>query len=412
MKKIMIVLVVFGLLAIVSHGYLVSAQSAEEGPIRIGVIYPLTGHLALLGDESLRGAEIARVMRNKQGGIAGRRIEYIVGDIPDINAAKSEAERLITVEKVKIITGAYSSSLGLAASEVTCRKGLIYFSVEGIADQFVTRGFKTIFNTDPRAYKFPAGQIEFLQKWLAPKIDKKPSEIRVSFIHEDSAYGSSVARTFVKLAKEKGIQLLSVIPYSAKAVDLSSVILKIRKEKPDAVCAVSYAADAVLLGRQAKELGLDVHAFVGNGGGHSLTSFAEALGSTADGVFTMDFPQFEVNFDYCKGLREYIDAYKQMYNKPPLSGHSTACFVGMNFLFGILDKTGGSLDPQGFRKAALAYEVKHGDSANGWGCKFAENGENLWGEVYLAQWKGGKLVTVWPDGPAKMKAEYIKPFSQ
>lgn len=408
MRKLMAILIVFGLL--IAGGYLEKAQSAAKKPLRIGVLYPISGHLALLGEESLRGAEVARVMRNNKGGVAGHQIEYVVADIPDVSAARSEAERLLIVEKLNILTGAYSSSLGLAASEVTCRKGAVYFSVEGIADQFVQRGYKTIFATDPRAHKFPGGQVKFLQAWVAPRIGKKPSEIRVSFIHEDSAFGSSVARNFVKKAKATGLQLISVIPYSAKAVDLSSVILQLKKDKVDAVVAVSYAADAVLLGRQAKELGLDVKAFIGTGAGHALRSFEEALGPAAEGVFVMDFPQFEVNFDYCRGMREYLDAYQQMYKKPPLSGHSTCCYVGMNFLFDILERTGGSMDPQTFRQAALAYEGKPGNSANGWGLKFDENGENVRGEVFLTQWRGGKLVTVWPDGPAVMEPKVIRPF--
>jgi len=50
-------------------------------------------------------------------------------------------------------------------------------------------------------------------------------------------------------------------------VDLSSVILNLRKDKPDVVAAVSYASDAILLGRQAKELGLDIKAFIGTAEG-------------------------------------------------------------------------------------------------------------------------------------------------
>jgi len=88
-------------------------------------------------------------MRNNKGGVGGRQIEYVFADIPDLNAAKTETEGF-SVRKNKIDDRAYSSSLGLAASEVTCRKNVVYFSVEGIADQFVERGYKTIYVTDPR----------------------------------------------------------------------------------------------------------------------------------------------------------------------------------------------------------------------------------------------------------------------
>jgi branched-chain amino acid transport system substrate-binding protein len=408
MKRFFIVLVLFGLW--INTGMM--EQALAQGKIRIGVIYPVSGPLALLGEESLRGAEIARVMRNARGGVAGRPIEYAFADIPDVNAAKSETERLLSQEKIQLMTGAYASSFGLAASEVTCRKGLVYFSVEGIADQFVERGYKTLFTTDPRAKRFSMAQVKFIQEWIAPQIGQKPTDVKCSFVHEDSAYGSSVARNFEKAAKAAGLPVVSVIPYNAKAVDLSSVILNLRKDKPDVVVAVSYAADAVLMARQAKELGLDIKAFIGSGGGHSLTSFQEALGPTAEGILNVDFTQFEVNFNYCPGLPEFIAKYKELYKKPPLSGHSTCVFVGMNALFEILEKTKGNMDPKVFRPAALAYEVPPGKTANGWGIKFNEHGENIAAEPFIMQWRGGKLVTVYPKGPAVMDPQLIKPFSK
>ncbi|MBP1720240.1 MAG: amino acid-binding protein, partial [Deltaproteobacteria bacterium] len=228
MKKLFIMVILASLL--VPGGFMGKGDSRAAEKLRVGVIYPISGPMALLGEESFRGAEISRVMRNNKGGVAGKQIEYVFAYIPDVNAAKSETERLLSQGKVKIMTGAYSSSLGLAASEVTCRKNLIYFSVEGIADQFVERGYKTIFATDPRAKLFSAAQVKFMQQWLAPQLNMKANELRVSFIHEDSAYGSSVARNFEKAAKAGNVKLVSVIPYSPKAVDLSSVILNLRKD--------------------------------------------------------------------------------------------------------------------------------------------------------------------------------------
>jgi len=410
MKKLIFVFVAMGLL--IPGSFMGSGHSIAAEKIQIGVIYPISGPMALLGEESLRGAEIARVLRNKNGGVAGREIEYAFADIPDVNAAKSETERLLSQKKIKLMTGAYSSSLGLAASEVTCRKNLVYFSVEGIADQFVERGYKTIYNTDPRAKLFSKAQVKFIQEWVAPQLNMKPTEVRVSFVHEDSAYGSSVARNFEKASKAAKIPLISVLPYSAKSVDLSSIIMNLRKDKPDVVVAVSYAGDAILLARQAKELGLDIKAFIGNGGGHSLTSFEEALGSAAEGILNVDFTQFEVNFDFCPGLEKFIATYKQMYKRPPLSGHSTCSFVGMNALFDILEKTKGDMDPKVFRQAAMAYELPKGKSANGWGVKFNEHGENILAEPFIMQWRDGKLVTVYPKGPAVMEPKLIKPFSK
>ena len=390
----------------------VSATEAGQAPIRIGALYPITGSLALLGEESWRGAEIARQFRNQKGGVAGRQIEFVRADVPDVNASKSEAERMISRESAKILIGTYSSSLALAASEVAARAGVIYFELGAITDGVTERGYKTIFRTCPKAQLFSKSQMAFIRDWLAPQFKKKPAEVRVSLIHEDSAYGSSIARNLEAEAKATGVPLVSVIPYDSKALDLSSVILRLKTDKPDVVVGVSYANDAILIGRQAKELGLDIKAFIGTGGGHSLSGFAEALGPASDGVFNVDFTQYEVNTKFTPGLPEFVEAYKKNFNGPPRSGHSLTNFMGASVLFDILEKTGGDLDATKFRTAALAFEAKPGTTATGWGVKFGENGQNSLAETFLMEWQNKKLVTVWPEGPAVAKPSLIRPFSK
>ena len=90
--------------------YSFSPAIAAE-PYRIGALYPFTGNLALLGNESFNGSTIAEDMVNEKGGINGRKIVWVKADGVDPKKAMTECERLIAVEKVKIITGTYSSSL-------------------------------------------------------------------------------------------------------------------------------------------------------------------------------------------------------------------------------------------------------------------------------------------------------------
>jgi branched-chain amino acid transport system substrate-binding protein len=407
MKRWSVMVVILGLLMVIGHVERVQCQ-----PLRIGALYPVSGALALLGDESWRGAEIARQMRNQKGGVAGKQVEFMKVDIPDGNAAKSEAERLINREGLKLLTGTYSSSLCLAASEVAARAGIIYFEQGGISDLITARSYKTLLRTCPKAQYFSRSQVRFARDWVGPQINKKAGEIRLALVHEDSAYGSSISKNVEAEAKAAGVPLVSVIPYNAQAVDLSSVILKLKSDKPDVVIGVSYANDAILLGRQAKELGLDIKAFIGTGGGHSLRSFQEALGPAAEGVLNVDFTQFEVNTQFTPGLKEFVEMYRKLFNEAPRSGHSLANFTGTNVLFDLLDKTGGNMEAMKFRQTAAAFELKTGSTASGWGVKFDEGGQNTLADPFVMEWKGGKLVTVWPEGAAVAKPTLIRPFSK
>lgn len=387
------------------------AAAADPTSIRIGALYPMSGSLALLGQESWRGAEIARLLRNQKGGVAGRQIEFVRADVPDVNAAKSEAERLVSREDLPLLLGTYASSLSLAASEVAARSGATYFELGAISDLITARGYKTVFRTCVQARLFARTQMTFIRTWIAPHLKKQPAQLRVSVVHEDSAYGSSVARDLETEAKAAGIHLVSVVPYNSQALDLSSVILRLKNDKPDVVVGVSYANDAILLGRQAKELGLELPAFVATGGGHSLSGFAQALGAAADGVFNVDFTQYAVNPKFAPGLDEFVELYRKTFHSEPRSGHSLANFMGANVLFDLLEKTGGDLNAEKLRKAALAYRANPGTTPTGWGVKFAKSGQNTAAEPFMMQWRGGKLVTVWPEGPAIMKPELITPFS-
>lgn len=375
------------------------AGSAIAKNLEIGALYPRSGALALLGEESWRGAEVARLEINKKGGVAGMQVVFINADAQDVSAARSEAERLVEQSKVAVILGSYASSRSMAATEVAARKNEVYFELGAIANAITERGYQTVYRTCATAFNFSKSQAKFLAEWMAPQLKKKPTELKVSVAHEDSDYGTSVADSFKNAAKEFGIQVVSVEPYAANTADLSPVIFRLKKAAPDVVIAVSYAQDAILLSRQASELRLGIPLF-GTGGGHSLKSFQEALGDKVEGVLNVDFTQFEVNSSFTPGLKEFVELYKQAFKEEPKSGHSLANYMGTKVLFDILAKTNGSGEPAAFRKAALAIDIPEGASSTGWGVKFDERGQNIRANPLIMQWRNGKLMTVWPKAAA------------
>src|SRR5215475_48536 len=86
---------------------------AEEPPIRIGVLYDLSGPFAAAGSvASSIGAQIAIDLVNEKGGILGKyKIEPVSADSQSkADVAINEAERLVNQEKVDIVLGVYSSA--------------------------------------------------------------------------------------------------------------------------------------------------------------------------------------------------------------------------------------------------------------------------------------------------------------
>lgn len=388
-----------------SGGSQTTNGGGEKEKLKIGAIYPFTGGMALLGDESFRGAELAVKLRNQKGGVAGgKTIELSKADAPDANAAQSQANRLISQENIQLIIGSYSSALSMAASEVAERNGVVYWELGAISDPITDRGYKYVFRTNPTSSQFARSEIDYIKEVLPAKLGKNLSDLKIALAHEDSLYGTTVAGFIEKYAKDEKLNVVTNQAYNMNSVDLSSVVLNLKKAQPDVLIAVSYLNDAILLTRQSKELGFDVPVFIGNGGGHTMTDFQKALGADANGILDFDFPQYEINKSFTPGLDDFIKLYKDTYGTAPRSGHSLANFMGMNVLLDIIDKV-GSTDPNKIQEAAKNYKLEPGKSVTGWGVEFNDKGQNILSRAYVTQWIDGKLVTVWPKEAAVQESK-------
>ena len=73
-----------------------------------------------------------------------------------------------------------------------------------------------------------------------------PKDIRVAVIHEDGPYGTSTSRASLDLLNREGMNVVLDESYSVKAQDLSSLILKLKAAKPDAILHTGYFPDVVL----------------------------------------------------------------------------------------------------------------------------------------------------------------------
>src|SRR2546422_3935444 len=160
---------------------------SPAGEYKIGVLEPLTGPLAFEGKRHLEGLEIVRALINERGGVMGKRLAFSVADATDPTAAASEANRLITREGVKIITGTFSSRLCGAASEAAARHNVIYWESSCVDPRFNKRGLKTVFRTEIDATGFGWYNIEVIVKYLAPPFNMKGNALKIAFLPADSS---------------------------------------------------------------------------------------------------------------------------------------------------------------------------------------------------------------------------------
>jgi branched-chain amino acid transport system substrate-binding protein len=382
------------------------------GVIRIGDIHPKSGPLARYGEEEYRGVAIAAHLRNLEGGINGHRIEIVSADAPNPDAATGEAERLIE-QGIKVITGSYSSGIGLAASAVAERNSVIYWEMGGIADEITTRGFRYLFRTGPLAYDFGRLSVQVVEDTVLPALGLTPEETRVAIIHEDSVFGSSTSDGVEKYAKLSGMQIILREEYPATVTDLSPVIMKLKDLDPDIVFHTCYLYDNILYWEQAEELDYmpPVHFY---GALNANRDVAEAVGRGLEYTMGVDVTQVNTNPEFAPGLELFVSTYEEMYGEPVWSGHSIRSFFGSNVLFDVLEQS-PSFEPDDIRETALLVDIPPGQTATGWGVKFAPEGHehagtNLRAMPFAAQWRDGETWTFWPDEYAVPGFELVIPL--
>ena len=126
------------------------AQAQTTNPIKIGVIYPISGAGAIYGIPTMLGNDMAIDEINAKGGILGRKVVAIVRDDkfdPAVGAAA--AKELITNEHVDILIGGMSSAVGLAISEVARQEKIVYIATIPQTIQLTTTKLhKYVFRTD------------------------------------------------------------------------------------------------------------------------------------------------------------------------------------------------------------------------------------------------------------------------
>ncbi|MCX7251028.1 MAG: ABC transporter substrate-binding protein [Burkholderiales bacterium] len=378
----------------------VTPSQAQD--VKVGALYPFSGGLALLGDESFRGVEMAVEERNTSGGINGKKITLLKADAVDANQAVGEARRLTSVENVSAIFGSYASGVSSAATQVTELAGVPYFELGAVADTITGRGFKYLFRSNATAKSFADRSIESIVKVIAPSLKTDPKALKIAIIYEDGPYGTLVGGFQKEEAKRLGLNVVETQAYSAKSVDLSSLVLRLKGSGADVVLQTSYQNDTLLFFRQSASAGFKPKAVIGAGGGYSLQETAQALGTSIEGIFNVDFPQVTMKEDGAPGLKNFVAAYQKRYGVQPRSGHSLVNYVGAKAFLDVMVEA-KSTDKDKIRSAVLAYKKPVGSSAAGWGFQFSENGQNQLASSNLMQWQGGKLLTVFPESVATAK---------
>jgi branched-chain amino acid transport system substrate-binding protein len=378
------------LVAAAAAPYVIRGYAAD--PVNIGGLYPSTGSMAQIGQACVVAAKLAVEMVNNAGGIkslGGAKLNLILSDVQsDTTVTRTEAERLISGNKLSAIHGCYASALTLIASEV-CERAKVAIITGSSSDQ-LNKGRHYTFTPFARASQFAKAQLQ-----MAKLVGDKP---RVAVIFENTAFGTSTSNGLKELAPGEGVEIVMFEPYSAGFTDAGPLINKVKASGANALFSVSYLNDLILIVRTVKQVGLNI-AINGGSGGFVVPDFYKNVGKLAEGLLGVahwnhdvnDAAQ-KVNAEYKKRTGEFIFEY-------------AGGLVAQTYMLADALERASSADPQKVRDALAQIDVSQGYAAMAPGgkVKFGPDGKNVHGHPVGVQWQNGDLVSVFPKEDARGK---------
>ncbi len=256
------------------------AGAASAQNIRIGVVTPLSGTYAGIGQQVKWGLDLAAAQINAAGGVMGRKLELIYED-EEANPAVAvqKAEKLFQVNKVDFLTGTVNSGSTLAVGQVAERNGRLIATTVSFADSITAdKCSPNVFRVNARA----GMQSAALADWVGTTYPNAT----VFYLGPDYEMGRSTVAAFKSAAEAKGAKTVGEVFAPLDNKDYSPYFGQIRAARPTVVYTSVAGNDTVRLFNQMAEFGLNRNLQVVGASGTVTSQNLPAIGKAADGFVT------------------------------------------------------------------------------------------------------------------------------
>jgi branched-chain amino acid transport system substrate-binding protein len=319
--------------------------------IQLGFISPLTGTAAVYGEPALKSAQLAVEQLNSQADLPFS-IKLIVEDGKcDGQTAASAAQKLISVDKVRIILGGHCSTETLAIAPIA-EKAKVVVLASITSSPKVTEAGDYIFRNYPSSqfYTPPSADIAIQKGYKT-----------VSTFYENKEFPKGQAESFRQRYELLGGKVVSEESFSSDSQDLRTQLLKIKQQNPQAIFFASQASNgAVAFFSQLSELGL-LDQFPVIGGAQVITGDVNTKtnGKLNGRSYTTDA------YVDAKKTQPFISAYTAKYGQiPPLNLFwQTSSYDGVILISQLIQSCGNTDDAECIKNKL--YQVKDWNGASG-----------------------------------------------
>lgn len=320
-------------------------KTDEAATIKIGGLGPLTGPLAIYGVTATNGSKLAFEEINKNGGILGKQVEFVLFDEKGDSTEAVTAYNRLVDEGVVALVGDITSKPSLAVAEIAAQDNMPMITPTGTQFNITEAGpnvFRVCF-TDPYQGVILAN--------LA-KNNLKANTVAI-MVNNSSDYSDGVAEAFIKEAERLGLKIVAKEGYAEGDKDFRAQLTKVAATNPDVLLVPDYYEQVALITTQAREVGVK-STFIGPDGwdGVAKALDSSAYGAVENSYFTNHYSVEDTN----EKVQNFLKAYREKYKDEP-SAFSALSYDAAYLMKDAIVKA-GSID-----KDAIVKAMKESDFA-------------------------------------------------
>jgi branched-chain amino acid transport system substrate-binding protein len=311
---------------LVSILLITSCDRDTRKSINIGCILDLTGPVAPYGNWSKNGLEFAANEINANGGIDGRKLKLIIEDgMSDPKQAVSAMNKLVTVDKVKVVIITTGSSSVLSVAPIANRNKVILFTPAASSPEITNAGDYIFRNRI-------SGIFEVSE--MARVVIEQFQLMKVALMIVNNDFGIDYGRVFRNRLKDLGGTICLEEKFEQGGKDFRTQLSKIKKKREcEAIYLVGYAVECGHILKQASELGIKLRWF--STIGIESEEVIEIAREAANGVI-YTAPRFDLE-DLV--LREFDSTYSAEYGERA-NLYAANSYDAVRILAMVVDKVG------------------------------------------------------------------------
>ncbi|WP_341319218.1 branched-chain amino acid ABC transporter substrate-binding protein [Paraburkholderia sp. IMGN_8] len=276
---------------------------SQGATIKIGVPVPLSGSSANAGQDIVNGAKLAAAKINAAGGVLGKQIELVPeDDACDAQTAVQAAQKLVDAG-VAAVAGGYCSSAALPELTTFHRVGIPYVLDASTNPKLTEMGYENVFRTIGRDDEQGPFAANFIKNFLHAK--------RAAVINDNTTYSKGLADNTVEALKKNGVDVVYDDAITPGQMDYSPTLTHVASLKPDVIYYTGYFAEAGLLVKEARQLGLKMTLMGGDA--TNDPTLMKTAGPAADDMVITTAPLAQ----FLSAAHGYVDDYTKAYGQAP-----------------------------------------------------------------------------------------------